>query len=229
MYLKKIILPAAAGGIITLALLLIFPELYRSLEWRLTSKNDEYHKAANGYLLRMDKNTAHGRLVFIGDSHIESMDISGFTPRAINFGIGNDTWFGISQRIPSYTSLARSKAIIFLAGVNDLRHNSVQSILQQAEKVITRLHSSSLLYIVSVPPIDTNKIPITLEDIQSLNTGFAKLCQTKCTFINIYNPFLHSNGTVNTTLLENDGIHLNNKGYEQLKKAIQLAINKNSE
>jgi len=226
MKLIKILIVFAAGGIFAAATLLIYPEIYLGLKWRIPAEAYNYSKAANAYLLRMDQNVAPGRLILIGDSQIESMDVSGFRPDAVNFGIGGDTWFGLSQRMPDYTSLSHADGVVLLAGINDLRHTSVAEIVQQAKGALNMLPDDVPVYLASIMPVDPVKVPISLSDIQLLNDGLETLCRENCSYIDVYNAFLTSAGTVNTSLLQDDGIHLNRRGYQILKNLIQATVDR---
>ncbi len=225
----KILIAFAFGGLVATLLLLVFPDIYVGLKWRLPSKDYEYSKAANDYLLRMDRNVAPQQLILIGDSQIESMDTSGYKPGAVNFGIGGDTWQGLAQRVPQYTSLADAKGIVFLAGINDLRRMSISEILTQANKVLNGLPTGVPHYVISVLPVDTTKIPIPLSEIRLLNDGLSNICRINCSYIDVYGFFLSPDGTANTKMLESDGLHLNLLGYEQLKASIQLSVDMSRE
>ncbi len=224
MKLVQILTAIIIGGILATIALLTFPQIYLGLKWRIPLHDYEYRQAANQYLLRLDNNLAADRLILIGDSHIESMDTSGFSPRAANFGIGGDTWAGLSERIPMYKSLNHTKAIVVLAGINDLRSTPIPNIIKDAESAIKKIPAGKPLYIISVLPIAEAHIPILLSDIKLLNKELSKICLKNCVFVDAHSAFLNPDGSVDTALLEVDGIHLNRRGYDQLKKIIQLSI-----
>jgi lysophospholipase L1-like esterase len=171
-----------------------------------------HHKRLNSYAPK-------SAIVFLGDSHIQSLNTQLITHNALNFGIGGDTSVGLQQRLFVYkNSLKHAKAIIIAIGFNDLRWRSPATINDNIHNIVISLQqiTSAPIYVQSLFPVSSFKTQAIQKDIIQTNNLLEGLCKqyNHVYFLNFYASFINSNNTLNTLYDSGDGVHLNAQGYK---------------
>lgn len=193
------------------------------------SKGSAYYKESswNYYSNRsktLDPNS--NQLVFLGDSIINGLCVESVFS-AINFGISGENVGQAKDKVELLYNLSNKK-IILAYGINDIPRDT-ETIVKDYKILISKLPSTSTIYISSVLPINETiyfnrwGVKKTNKQIKTLNNQLRDLASsnTQVRFINS-SKFLYSN---NDELLEyaqiGDGIHLNEHGNELLIKGIK--------
>lgn len=211
-------------AVIVVVCLIQFPDIYNSLKWRLGLKGSEfslYYRELTGHLSRLDRNMVKDSVIFIGDSHIQGLDVREIHQDAINFGIGGDTTLRVLKRITTYNSVLQGKAVVLLVGLNDFKFRDVAAARNIYRRIIESLPAHIPLYAVSIPPTGDK---ISNLKVFNMNYEIKNLCRERCIFIDIA-PFLLTNaGTLDYTFFEEDRVHLNSKGANVLKNVIESVL-----
>ena len=147
-----------------------------------------------------------------------------------NRGVIGDDAQGIYDRLDEITA-AKPKKIFIMVGINDLSHDlSVDSILCQITKVIDKIRQDTpktKLYIQSILPINESfgrykKLEGKSDLIPVINLGLELLASSrKAHFINLFSLFTEEDTHLLRKELTNDGLHLNEMGYEIWSKALK--------
>jgi lysophospholipase L1-like esterase len=165
-------------------------------------------------------------VVFVGNSLTEAFPVSEvFGHCCKNRGIGGNTTSHILARIGPIASKRPAK-IFIEGGINDLiAAVSVDSIFKNYRDIIDLIRDtaySTALYVQSIFP--TSKTYANLNNsIMQLNKMLSDHCVAiGVTYIDIYSN-LSKDGRLNSQLTE-DGIHLNEKGYQIWQQAIESYV-----
>ena len=193
------------------------------LEWRYIQK------ATHSFYLRVDKNTSKGKVIFVGDSHIQGLAVNEVNNQGVNFGIGGDTSKIILTRVKQYQSIQFARAIVFSVGINDFRYRSIDEIINHYKEILDVIPKTTVIIINAVFHIDplSTSINIDNKDIFLLNQKLESLSQeySNSIFLNLNAQFTQKN-----RLLEEyhigDGIHLNKRGYQVWIKILKKMLDK---
>ncbi len=177
------------------------------------------------------------KIIFFGDSIIECFNLDQYYPNfhLINKGRGGDTVSGLIQRLePDVISLKPLKLFI-LIGTNDLGDENITPnyILSIYEKLISlileKLPKLNLFILSILPTNPTIEVDYTNfngrinknKDIDVTNQGLKKLLiKYSFKYIDISENLRDSNKFLKKEITE-DGLHLNNDGYDILSKIIE--------
>ena len=148
----------------------------------------------------------------------------------VNRGISGDEVMGVYDRLHQILPGKPAK-LFLLIGVNDISHDlSTDSIVYRIDQTLTRIQKESpetKVYLQSLLPINesfnrykrlTNKT-YQIPEINARLEALAK--EKKITFINLYPLFTEKGTNVLRKELTNDGLHLNDKGYQIWVDAIK--------
>lgn len=182
-----------------------------------------------GHLQRLDRNGMAGRVVFLGSSSIQGMDITGVTPIGLNLGLGGDTLDGLQQRMAGYQTVPSAAAIVVNIGLNDLLQ-TCRLPTSALERLMTRWPTAVPLVMVGVqglaPEQRRNRCEGRMDElVHAFNRALDAACQGRkpCRFVMSPVP-ADVDAPRAQTLLEPDGIHLSIQGYAALKAAIRSAL-----
>lgn len=169
-----------------------------------------------------------GDIVFLGNSITEqggNWKIRLNNPKAKNRGIAGDTTEGILARLGELYYFSPNKVFI-LIGINDLFHPSMnpELIVNNINEIVKRLKANNpntIVYVQTVLPTTSNSL---IEEIKEVNVLLENL-ESKNSFelLKIHHLFALENGTMNMEY-SNDGIHLNEKGYEIWSEIIKTKL-----
>jgi len=193
-----------------------------------------FYYAMVGFHRRVDANIPDNSIIFLGDSLIQGLAISSIASPSINFGIGNDTTWGLIQRIPYYSSISKSKAIVIAIGVNDLIRRNNKEIINNYKKIATLIPDHIPIVFSAILPIDEALLDTVdfNKRIRDVNNELKKLCDDnqRLYFINITNQLTRPDGWLSEKFHIGDGIHLNALGnavwIDGLKKGLLNATSR---
>ncbi len=175
--------------------------------------------------------TAQGKIIMLGNSITAECQWSELfdNPNILNRGIIADGTDDILNRLDPILSAKPSK-IFLLIGVNDLAFNPPAYIVDNYEKIVSRITQetpATRLYLESILPIHNNlrRNGMKNEDIDLVNQGIQNIAKKyNLTYIDINTKFKNTEGA----LIESyslDGIHLNGEGYLLFRDIIKSYIN----
>jgi len=168
----------------------------------------------------------NGGVLLAGDSITEGwlgFDID-LGAEVSNHGIGWDTVTGLKSRLPQMLRHNPDK-IFILIGTNDIGYQRdvdvMASELADIIKAFKHEKPQAEIYIQSIMPREAESLPF----VEKINQAYGSVTREQgVNFIDLTNVFAAHDGTLRPELTY-DGLHLNQKGYENwaevLKKYIQ--------
>lgn len=180
------------------------------------------------YHARMDRSLPPGSVLFIGDSHIQSLAVSAVCSNSANFGIGGDSTDGILARVATYESLGRAAGIILLVGFNDLAISDNRSILSRYELILATLPSEIPVLVCGLFPVSNKH-----SDAENLNGRIANMNRELSLICERSRHWRYAGprelGIGEATApeddnYERDGIHLSRKGYSKLIAGLRAIL-----
>lgn len=177
---------------------------------------------------RVDKHIPDNSVLFIGDSLTQGLAVSAIFPQSVNFGIGQDTSFGVITRLPHYSSIPRSKLVVIAIGVNDLSRRGNNEIIENYREIIGLIPEKIPILFSAILPINeiaSNRAGDNIR-IERVNKVLKEICLNnhKLYFINTSKSFVDSKGNLSSGYHSGDGVHLNSLGngiwISKLKAAV---------
>ena len=179
-----------------------------------------------------------GKIVMLGNSITAECEWSELldNQQVINRGVTGDGTADILARLPDVIAM-KPKQVFLLIGVNDLQFIPLSIILENYEKIVSRIKTetpSTDLCLISVLPIHNSlrRTGMRNEDIDFLNKGIVELSKKfSLKYIDVASKLKNlPNGQAGTeeSLREDlslDGIHLNGRGYLIFKDVLLPYIN----
>jgi len=177
----------------------------------------------------MDWSVDNSQILFVGDSMIQSMNVSYVTNSGVNFGIAGDTINGVVKRLKDLSSVSRAKVIVVAVGINDIGQGAGKEKIIESYSKLFKLLKGRPIVLSGILPVDTlqtekwNKY-FSNQFISKINTALESMCKNNgsCLFTN---PSIDLNEkNLNPDYHIGDGLHLNQVGYaiwvKYLKKGI---------
>ena len=173
-----------------------------------------------------------GGIVFVGDSITQDFNVYEYFKGkdVYNRGIGGDTSQGVLKRLKESVFDLNPKKVFIHIGTNDfeLLDATPQDVFERTKEIVQSIHAYSKdieIYVMSIYPVNPMLDPLTvgkrtnekIMETNQLNSGIESV-----TYVNIYDKLvldqvLHPSYTL-------EGLHLNQKGYEAVKKVLNEYI-----
>lgn len=164
-------------------------------------------------------------IVFLGDSITSRYDLNKYFPNynVYNSGIAGNMTKDILENMENRVFAYNPTKVFILIGTNDLVYSGLDNdgIKNNIEEIINKIYeknSNIKIYMESIYPVNNsiNKEIVetrTNENIKDLNNKIEKICNNKCTYINMYDNLTDKNGNMKR-IYTVDGLHLNKIGYK---------------
>lgn len=180
----------------------------------------------NSRLERLERYTYNKEsIVFLGDSITSRYDLNKYFPNynVYNSGIAGNMTKDILENMENRVFAYNPTKVFILIGTNDLVYSGLDNdgIKNNIEEIINKIYeknSNTKIYLESIYPVNNsiNKEIVetrTNENIKDLNNKIEKICNNKCTYINMYDNLTDKNGNMRR-IYTVDGLHLNKIGYK---------------
>lgn len=180
----------------------------------------------NSRLERLERYTYNKEsIVFLGDSITSRYDLNKYFPNynVYNSGIAGNMTKDILENMENRVFAYNPTKVFVLIGTNDLVYSGLDNdgIKNNIEEIINKIYeknSNIKIYMESIYPVNNsiNKEIVetrTNENIKDLNNKIEKICNNKCTYINMYDNLTDKNGNMKR-IYTVDGLHLNKIGYK---------------
>jgi len=214
---------------------------------RLQARYNDYanyarYREANAKLAPPAKDEK--RVVFMGDSITDSWKLAEYFPNQpfVNRGISGQTTSQMLLRFRADVIDLKPKAVVILAGTNDISGNTGPMTLEAIEgnlaSMVELAHANGINVVVaSVLPVsdyNTNKegkpIVRTVQrppaQILALNQWLKNFAaERKLFYLDYFSATVDDKGFLKPELA-NDGLHPNEKGYAIMKPLVEEAVNK---
>lgn len=184
--------------------------------------------------------------VFLGDSLTNNYTLQKYYPEypIINSGIGGNKTDDILAELQNRVFKYNPKKVILLIGINDLTHFKTPDYVAHNIELITNQIKVKFpkckIYIESIYPINyswkkrkNNTVPsmdVMISSIIKTNDKIKDICEKyNYQYIDTYTSLIDENNLLKQEYSK-DGIHLNDKGYEEVTKIIKqhAFINENN-
>jgi lysophospholipase L1-like esterase len=178
------------------------------------------------------------RVVFFGDSITENWKLAEYFPGRpfINRGISSQTTSHMRARFPADVIDLKPRAVVILAGANDLAEGSMPEIIEAniasmaelARARGIRVVLASVLPVRDIETLSGREIPNTTlrapTQIAALNERLRKYSAERgFVYLDYFSAMADENGMLGTGLSA-DGLHPNANGYEVMKPLAEEAI-----
>lgn len=233
---RKLIIPYFIALHLSIAFLVVKTNFIDKVKLKLGFPKPEisdFYVEITQYHQRIDQSMPENSVLFIGDSHIQSLyvEMSGF--RTANFGIGNDTTMGVRQRLPNYQALKMAQSVVLQVGINDLEYRSVRQTIESYEQLLQQVPESSSILLNGVFPVSETQIDDGRQwnqEITLLNVGLRALCSTSthCRYLDTGETFKDKDGDLSEKYHIGDGVHLNNVANQIWRSAIYQNLKQHS-
>ena len=153
----------------------------------------------NSRLERLERYTYNKEsIVFLGDSITSRYDLNKYFPNynVYNSGIAGNMTKDILENMENRVFAYNPTKVFILIGTNDLVYSGLDNdgIKNNIEEIINKIYeknSNIKIYMESIYPVNNsiNKEIVetrTNENIKDLNNKIEKICNNKCTYINMY-------------------------------------------
>lgn len=180
----------------------------------------------NSRLERLERYTYNKEsIVFLGDSITSRYDLNKYFPNynVYNSGIAGNMTKDILDNMENRVFVYNPTKVFILIGTNDLVYSGLDNdgIKNNIEEIINKIYeknSNIKIYLESIYPVNNsiNKEIVetrTNDNIKDLNNKIEKICNNKCTYINMYDNLTDKNGNMKR-IYTVDGLHLNKIGYK---------------
>jgi lysophospholipase L1-like esterase len=184
------------------------------------------------------------RVVFMGDSITDGWKLAEYFPNQpfVNRGISGQTTSQMLLRFRPDVIDLKPKAVVILAGTNDIAGNTGPMTLEQIEENIASMvelaHANGINVVLSsilpVSDYNTNKegkpIVRTVQrqpaQILALNTWIKNFCaERKLVYLDYFSATVDDKGFLKAEIA-NDGLHPNAEGYKIMQKLAAEAVAK---
>jgi lysophospholipase L1-like esterase len=168
-----------------------------------------------------------GRTIFLGNSITEFCDWKSLLndSTAINRGIAGDNTYGVLSRL-SDIIIRKPRKLFIEIGINDFALDpKQQNIVRNILLMVKQIRSGSphtMIVIVSILPTNDNvktNYPFAYNkagEVNIINSHLAKIASSNSYFFaNLSKVLQDKNGKLNPKLAMDDGIHLNQLGYQK--------------
>lgn len=193
-------------------------------------QNIEYYNVRNASIFNRQYNAVpDNQIVFVGDSHFDSLDTNLVTNKSVDLGIAGDTWRGLLNRIGQYPAtnpIHRALACVLLIGINDIAYEganynaNVPYMIDMFDGWATG--NWVIVLIPYVNEVIANQPGLNAK-IAVINTYMVSKWGNRDGFLIVDpNPTLAPTGQLLAAYtLPNDGVHLNGEGDRAIRQVIQ--------
>lgn len=192
--------------------------------------NEGFTSTMAGHLARLDSTTAARRVVFMGSSTLQALDLPAVTPWGMNLAMGGDTLEALTKRAGSYRALKQALAVVLNIGFNDVANGCQAISAAQLSGLLHHVPAQTPLVVVGLQvPSDrvlasrcSGRLSSLLEEANSAWAAACAAQPVRCSFVT--HPTAMATSAVRAQMLANDGIHLSTLGYAHLAKALREAL-----
>lgn len=215
--MKNIVLAALLSGMVC---------QFAAAQQSAATANPDYRPGAYAVKSAQFRSYPNSRkdIIFLGNSITAGTDWAELlgNPHCRNRGISGDITYGILARLDEVTEGQPAK-IFLLIGINDIQHNTPDSIIiSNYRKIVQTIKSASPRTKIHVQTLLPTNNTFTQfknhynkdEHIAAVNEGIRKIAaEEKVTCIELNKAFQDAEGKLDKKLTM-DGLHLNAEGYK---------------
>lgn len=175
------------------------------------------------------------KILFTGDSITDRYDLENYfhydNKVIINSGIGGYKTTNILSRFHNMIEQYHADKLFLMIGTNDLgAGNNKDEIVENIQEIIAKTKTAAptiKVYYETIYPINSNikkQGKRTNKDIKYINEKMKEYCESNdIIYLDVYSLLIDEDGNLNEEYTE-DGLHLNDKGYEVVTNCLQPYI-----
>ncbi len=175
----------------------------------------------------LEGKTYDSPILFVGSSSIRLWDIEKYFPNGniINHGFGGSETSDLICYVRQLVLSVKPSGIFIYEGDNDLNSGKTVDLVLADMKTLLRIIKRNMpatpVHIISPKPSIARWE--LRERYVSLNNELRSLCERKenVNFIDVWTPMLDNEGNLKDGLFIEDGLHMNDSGYEIWTKAVR--------
>ena len=178
-------------------------------------------------LRRLASNVDPGAVFFVGDSILQSLDISSVADRAAQFSIGGDTLRRVANRLSDYQSSITARLVFLHVGINDLDFRPPERLERPMTTALHKIARRVPVVVDAIFPIDEQVYKETTNAaIHRANAVLREACarRASCTFIDSSAGLADRSGNLDPRYSVGDGLHLNGDGLRLWKHNLQPVL-----
>lgn len=181
-----------------------------------------------GHLARLDGAALPGRVVFLGSSTFQGLDVAAITPYALNLSIGGDTLPALLARSADYRSLAQAHAVWLNIGLNDLMRHCALPAPEATAALLARIEAPRPLFVLGLQQVSGDRHATRCDgglawQVDAFNRQLMRQCGDRPGCVFVPNP-LTAEPPAPAAWHEADGIHLSAPGYAVLIERMRAAL-----
>ncbi|NVK86845.1 MAG: hypothetical protein HWE13_01900 [Gammaproteobacteria bacterium] len=188
---------------------------------------DYYHKQFAQHLVEQTQ-IAPNALVLLGDSLTEDLAEQDFFTHVVNYGIRQDTTYGLYLRVQQYERVQDARAIALLIGINDFwRGRDNKNIVENIVKIIDLLPQDTPVVVFGLLPVDERKgWQGWNQRIKQVNASIeVQLKGRGVVFDNLGAELIDQSGNLAPQYHVGDGVHLTSAAYKIWAQRLLQALN----
>jgi lysophospholipase L1-like esterase len=227
--LKAIVLGVLLGGVAASYVFISRPYLasQQHSRWYGKSPYTFYQRTKRIILADSAQQAGAGRVLVIGHSQVERMDVSLLDPRALNLGIEGDSMDGVLERLPDYPNIKTATALIFIIGINDTPIATPDQMKNKAQAILARIPENVPVVWSLILPTNARRTSIFSGDkIIAVNAVWENICMARahCIVSDATSLLAEGSGQLRTAYDLGDGIHLSAAGYAVLRQVLRESL-----
>jgi lysophospholipase L1-like esterase len=170
--------------------------------------------------------------VFVGDSHVVSLNVAALADRAVNVSFGGTgTTVTAAAALPRQARLLDEAAVVVLhVGFNDLYRRTPSETIERYRALLALVPAATPVVVSAVLPVNERfRQAVAAEknrQTAALNDGLRALCNARpgCVFADGARPMMDDRGMLDRHYDIGDGVHLSPAGYAALAEALRSAV-----
>jgi lysophospholipase L1-like esterase len=171
-------------------------------------------------------------ILFVGSSSIRFWETAKYFPEypVINRGFGGSHISDVNYYFDNIVQKYNPRVIVFYAGDNDIAAGKdIDQVYNDytdfTKSVKNHLPQTQIIYIPIKPSLDRWSVWETMDITNGKIRNFSNQDESLY-YIDLATPMLNNEGTPDSSLFVEDGLHLNAKGYELWAKILSPVIDK---
>jgi Lysophospholipase L1 and related esterases len=210
-----------------------YAEIKKTAIYLDTWSKKDFYKDAIDEFKEKDKVTSHPEdlILFTGSSSIRfwgSLEEDMAPHAVLNRGFGGSHIAHVNYHFNEVVKAYEPKAIVFFCGTNDLAAlkspaETFDDFLKFYTMIKEELPGTKLIVIGVKPTIAREYLILEEKTFNGLISNLATE-EDLLTYVSVWDPMLTSEGKADPKLFVEDGLHINERGYEIWTRLVRLAI-----
>jgi lysophospholipase L1-like esterase len=167
-----------------------------------------------------EQGVVSGGVLFVGSSSIRRWDLAAMLPEvdALNRGFGGSQMSDVLYYLDRVVLKYRPRVIVLYEGDNDIsKGKSPCQVVNEYRRLVRRIHCClpcTRIVFLSIKPSMARKQLFGKMQIANRQIRAITRCDRRLEFVDVSKVMLDRSGSIRTELFVEDGLHLNEAGYQ---------------